>query len=373
MIRTDLSVVLFIAFALRASAADLSDKGTAPRPNVVPVSELLEQVAKSPLGPGEVILLRAVADLVEKEKVATSQASPTPGSRPVIVTTPVPAAAQAAPPIPSPDGVATEKRSRLAFRLSYAPAVDVARALEEFLVVDSEPRDGRAYGQMPNPNRVILVPVPLTNSLLVSGAPRMVDDVTKLIEHLDMAPPTVVLDVCIAELLPPSRDAKTDEDVLSNDSAVEKAPSMEKDGAAWLAWAGKHGHIEVLSRPQIMTLDNQRAIIKIGATAPTGTPQPGTDGPAKGNQIEQTEVGLTVDITPRISPQGLVFLVLEVEREWVVKRGGAVDPTIGKTTVQTTISAKDGQTTVLGGLMQRADDGPRQMIIAVTPWVNPKR
>ena len=108
---------------------------------------------------------------------------------------------------------------------------------------------------------------------------------------------------------------------------------------------------------------------------PAGAPKPGTDGPAKGNQIEQTEVGLTVGLTPRISPEGLVVMELDVEHASVVNRDGATGPIIGKTIVQTTISAKDGQTIVIGGLTRRAADGHRhrQLIIAVTPRVNPKR
>ena len=122
-----------------------------------------------------------------------------------------------------------------------------------------------------------------------------------------------------------------------------------------------------------MTLDNQPAFIKIGTTVPTGAPRPGMDGPAQGTQIEQTEVGLSVGVTPRVSPEGLVVMELDVERATVVNGNGLAGPIIGKTTAQTTISAKDGQTIVLGGLIRRAEDGHRSLIIAVTPRVNPKR
>ena len=40
--------------------------------------------------------------------------------------------------------------------------------------------------------------------------------------------------------------------------------------------------------------------------------------------------------------------------------------------LQTTISAKDGQTTVLSGLVTQAEDGRYKTIVAVTPQVNPK-
>jgi len=64
---------------------------------------------------------------------------------------------------------------------------------------------------------------------------------------------------------------------------------------------------------------------------------------------------------------------LKVERATVVNYDGATGPIIQKMAVETTISAKDGQTIVLGGLMQGNKEGGRELIIAVTPRVNPMR
>jgi type II secretory pathway component GspD/PulD (secretin) len=65
---------------------------------------------------------------------------------------------------------------------------------------------------------------------------------------------------------------------------------------------------------------------------------------------------------------------LEVERASIENWDGAAGPTIGKMTVQTTISAKNGQTVILGGLTERAQNGDRKTtIIAVTPRIKPIR
>ena len=135
----------------------------------------------------------------------------------------------------------------------------------------------------------------------------------------------------------------------------------------------KRGRLKVLGRPEIMTLDNQPACIKTGTTVSAIAPRPGKDDPAEGDPIEQKEVALTVGLTPRVSPEGLVVMQLDVEHTTVVDPDGAVGPIIGKTTAQTTISAEDGQTIVLGGMMHRAEDGQRSLVIAVTPRVNPNR
>jgi type II secretory pathway component GspD/PulD (secretin) len=345
MVRTGLSLVLVLTFALRVSAADKPGEGSTPRSNVRPVSGLLEQMAKSPLEPGEAHLLRAVADLLEKEPVASFQRSAKGSSKPVMASEAGLAAVPATQPMAAPKAATTEQPTRLVIRLSHVPAVDIARAVERFL--DSEQQKGqRADDHLPSPHPSIFVTEPVSNSLLVSATPQIVDSVTKLISKLDTPPSAVVVKVCIAELLPRSRDGKTDG--RSDASTVDKAPSMEKDAAAWLAWAKKQGRLEVLSQPQIMTLDNQPAFLKID--------------------------GLTVGATPRISSKGSVVMELDVQRASVLNRDGAAGPTIGKIMLQTTISAKDGQTIIVGGLAERAQNGDRRTtIIAVTPCVMPSR
>ncbi len=239
---------------------------------------------------------------------------------------------------------------RMVIRLNHVPVSDVANALQRLL---SSEQQRPAFEYSPDSHRAILVPEPVSNSLLISGTSHMVNALTKLITQLDRPRDTVMVHVCIAELLPPARDAKKGTGA-SDASAAEKAPSMEGDGAAWLAWAKKQGRLKIVCRPQIMTLDNQPACLQIGTTGPTAAPKPGTASPARGQQIRQPNVGLTIGLTPRISPDGLVVMELDVERTSVLKRDGAAGPTLEKTLVQTTVSAKDGQTIVVGGLIERA-------------------
>jgi len=370
MIKTALSISLFVSLTLPALAASDPREGRVSKPNALPVSELLERTAKSPLGPAEAGLLRAVADLVDKEQAAGARGSRTADSDSDIAPLPAPVAVRAMRSTPAPVASPRDQRKRLVFRLRNAPVIDVAKALEEFL--ESEKKVRRACEKVPKSNCAVFVPEPLSNSLLISGTPEVVDSLTELIAELDAERDLVMVDVCIAELLPPSRDGRAD-DGMSDDSAKEEAPHMEKDWAAWLAWAKNHGRLDVLGRPQIMTLDNQPAFIEVRRTAPAVEPKLGTDASAKGNQIERTEVWLSVNLTPRISPEGLVVMELDVEHARDVTEHRAAGPIIGKTSAQTTISAKDGQTVVLAGLMRRAEDGQGSLIIAVTPRINPKR
>lgn len=366
MDKTGLSIMLVVTFALQACAADGPEQGKPPRANAVTVSVLLEQAARSPLGPSEAPLLRAVADLIEKEQDAGLHPSAPPSPAPAIAPQPAPVVRQTPRPMPAAKPAAT--RQSLVVRLSNIAAVDAAKAVQEFLNRLQKKQD--ASERPPIPNRAVIVPEPVSNSLLISGPPQLVDSIRKLLLDLDTPPPALTFDVCIAELRPRSGERAIDRR-LGTVSATDKTPSMENDGAAWLAWAKKQGRLEVLSQPQVRTLNNQPAFIEIGTIVPISGA--GSDGPAKDHQIKQTKVGVTVGLTPRISPDGLVIVELDLQRTSVVTRDGAVGPTLEKSIVQTTISAKDGQTIVVGGLMHSGDDDGRRTVIALTPHVNPKR
>ena len=84
MIKTALSISLLVGITFPAPAADDAEKGKTPKPSALSVSELLERAAKSPLGPGEAGLLRAVADLLDKEKAARTHCSATVRSKSAI-------------------------------------------------------------------------------------------------------------------------------------------------------------------------------------------------------------------------------------------------------------------------------------------------
>ena len=120
--------------------------------------------------------------------------------------------------------------------------------------------------------------------------------------------------------------------------------------------------IDVLSRPQIMTLDNQPASIQVGERVPTVTGTETNDSGGLTNSVDFQDVGLIVGVTPRISPDGLVVMEIDAEKSEVgpeaegipisVSEGVTIrSPRIKTITATTTVSALDGQTVVLGGLI----------------------
>jgi type II secretion system protein D len=122
--------------------------------------------------------------------------------------------------------------------------------------------------------------------------------------------------------------------------------------------------LEVLSRPQIMTLDNQPAFVQVGQRVPRITGSTLTQV-GQQNNIVLENVGLILGVTPRISPDGRVVMEVDAENSQlgniadgipVTTSGGVVinSPTINLATAQTTVSAIDGETIVIGGLITKS-------------------
>lgn len=129
------------------------------------------------------------------------------------------------------------------------------------------------------------------------------------------------------------------------------------------------GRIQVLSSPRISTLNNQKAIIKVGGDQffVTNVSDTQTAGTIAGNTTQDIDLtpffsGIALDVTPQIGPNGAVTLhihpivsrVEEDQRRFTVS-GKEQDLPLAKTTVResdSVVKAKNGQVIVIGGLMQ---------------------
>ncbi len=113
----------------------------------------------------------------------------------------------------------------------------------------------------------------------------------------------------------------------------------------------KDSDVQILSTPQILTTDNQEAKISVGSNVPFQTTATATSsGNEVYNSFEYRDVGKTLKITPQISKDRMVRLQLSLE---VSSLDSTTDfrPTTLKRTVETTAIVKDGNTVVLGGLI----------------------
>ena len=131
------------------------------------------------------------------------------------------------------------------------------------------------------------------------------------------------------------------------------------------------GGTNVLSTPNLLTLDNEAASIFVGQTIPFVTGSYVTGGGGTSNNpfqtVQREEVGLKLKVRPQISEGGTVKLDIYQEVSTVDARASVEAGTVtNKRAIDTSILLDDGQIMVLGGLLQ---DGYSQSNDAV-PWLS---
>ena len=120
----------------------------------------------------------------------------------------------------------------------------------------------------------------------------------------------------------------------------------------------EEGRVEILSRPSILTRNNREALISVGSLVPFM--QTGNVNSVTGVQIPQYEyepIGISLRVTPYITPHGLVELSLfpeisETTGDKIEVSEGLQLPVFATRSAQTVVVTPNGKTVIIGGLMQ---------------------
>ena len=125
----------------------------------------------------------------------------------------------------------------------------------------------------------------------------------------------------------------------------------------------------VLSTPNLLTLDNEEAKIVIGQNVPFVTGQFTNSGASNGSvnpfqTIERKDVGLTLKVRPQISESGTVKLAIYQEVSSVLAStiNAPNGPTTNKRTIESNVLVEDGAIVVLGGLLQDEYAGNQEKV-----------
>lgn len=117
--------------------------------------------------------------------------------------------------------------------------------------------------------------------------------------------------------------------------------------------------VRVISSPTLMVIDNKEGVLQIGDQVPiaTSTSQDQTQNAPIITQVQYKDTGIILRVRPRIGAGGRVTLDIdqEVSDVQVTETSGIDSPTIRQRKVQTSVALSDGQTLVLGGLVQESD------------------
>ena len=130
-----------------------------------------------------------------------------------------------------------------------------------------------------------------------------------------------------------------------------------------------NGDGNILSTPNLLTLDNEEAKIVIGQNVPFVTGQYTNSGTTGGTvnpfqTIERKDVGLTLRVKPQISENGTVKLTIFQEVSSV--QASSVNSTTGlitnKRSIESNVLVGDGSIVVLGGLLQDEYSGNQEKV-----------
>lgn len=290
------------------------------------------------------------------------------------------------------DAKSGTQRQELVYALRNARAAEVALALETFLTQEQDrilrtlgpDRAGSLIQQLER--EVSVVGVEESNTLLISASPRYIDKINGLIEELDRAPAQVLISVMLAEV---TLDAD-DQWGMDIDAGPFGANDLTASSSFGLGGAGvsglgipnlsvstddfglliralqAQGRLEVLSQPQIVVSNNQAANFQVGQEIGIVTDVERTDRGPLAN-IDRQDIGIILEVTPSINPDGFVRMLVRPEISSLSARTTQVSedfeaPIIDRREVNTTVTVKDGQTVVIGGLISNRSEMRNQHV-----------
>ncbi len=274
---------------------------------------------------------------------------------------------------------------------------------------------GSIYSVIERTDReVYVVPEANTNSLIISAMPRYMPMIRQVIERLDRQQPMISVEILIAEVtlsdqfdlgaefglqdallfdrgsatggtltspgfnqgnaltrvIPPVGLPQNIAGQSSSGFGLGRTNSSLGYGGLVLA-AGSESvsmlfralqdanRVQILSRPHLMTIDNNIANVQVGSLVPRIQ---GSTLSTTGSQqsIQDIPVGLIMQIQPRTNQDGLINMIVAVTRSsldqstpGVQIATGVFQQIINTTQAQTRVTAYDGQTVVLSGLITK--------------------
>ncbi len=332
----------------------------------------------------------------------------------------------------------TRKLETTVFQLRNAPADLVAETLLNFLEQQQALQDS-SEDLISNIERirqqVLVAPDINSNSLIVSASPQYFSQVTGIIETLDAQPPEVVIQALLVEVTldatdefgielgfqdplllargmttatattaTPGLNFNNTSVALGNNftTAAPNTGTVASQGLSNFSLGRQNGNLgfggfvfsaqsdavsvllralaarrtlHVLSRPQVRTTHNNLARVNVGQSVPVvdgvNITTLGTSNP----NITRFDTGITLEVTPRITPDGMVAMDVYASKSglagtdvpvFVNSDGSTItSPIINQSIADTIVNVPNGQTIVIGGMITKSDTSLERKV----PWL----
>jgi len=232
------------------------------------------------------------------------------------------------------------------------------------------------------------------NGIMVQGPYNVVQGIKEFIDEMDLPPAQILIEALVVDY---SKTAFYDYGIVANSFGLSDSlnrlehyyPNIQLFSSGkninekWFPRLGiknvgklpdnffiqlkameQAGKANVRSRPQLATLNGQKAKIDIGTTQyyllktetiyASGQPTVSTQVSEK---FQTIEAAMSLTITPNVTPQG--DIIVEIHPEFNTPQGAfdpKVPPTINHRILDSKVRLRDGETIVLGGLIQTIED-----------------
>ncbi len=233
-----------------------------------------------------------------------------------------------------------------------------------------------------------------TNSLVILSTPRDYETLRTVLRSLDVVPRQVLFEALIAEISLTEGDRLSIMQSLQANNADTNVGTGDQ-GGSYLDMFGQElrligdigagglsgavsayrngieiykgvieasattGKAKILSRPNLMTSDNQEARLLVGQEVPILTTQ--SNSTVQNNSttqllqsVQYRDTGLVIRALPQVNSEGLVNLELSLEISEVApgeSAGGIQSPTFTTRKAETTVVVNSGETIIIGGII----------------------
>ncbi|MDR1484055.1 MAG: hypothetical protein LBT09_04440 [Planctomycetaceae bacterium] len=303
-------------------------------------------------------------------------------------------------------------RKIMTIKLINTPAAEIAPVIQQYVTNERqlETQNITTYSpQSPKEQyqkEVVIVAEPISNTLIISCTPRYYEQIRGIVQRIDERPRVVSIQCLIAEVSMNNKNERGFEIGLQDSILFERSlagtgpgflfgndstlptgifsagkvasqgisqlgtgrvtdgiggftfsASSESVSVLMRALAAKD-KLRILSKPQLTTMNNMRAVVEIGQRVPFAGSSTTNYNGYQTYTTDWQDVGTSLDITPRITSDDQIVMAIYVGRSSLgsditttVAGNMNSTPIINQERIQTSISAMDNQTVIIGGLI----------------------
>jgi general secretion pathway protein D len=237
---------------------------------------------------------------------------------------------------------------------------------------------GRAATDRQYPNSTLLGEASITSNaetrrLIIVTDEETNESIRQIIESLDKPKPQVLINVVFLQVthnrdLDLGTELIQSGDYLGNNLAATATTTfggpttglvyrmVNNDIDATIRALSRVGKTEILSRPSILARSSQQATIMVGQEVPFITNSRISDTGQTTNTVQYQDIGIILRVTPFITSEGLVEMIVTPEISALSERTVAISetvntPVIDKRSADTVVVTPSDQTVVIGGLI----------------------